>query len=450
MQERIETMNSETQNTDLNNLLKVEPVQAQERIEILDVIRGFALLGILMANMAWFSSPALYFEILGENMWTEIWDTTTSSFINFLIQGKFYSIFSFLFGLGFAIFFERAKERTAKPKLLFYRRLFILLLIGLAHVFFIWYGDVLITYALLGFLLPLFFNRKPETLIKWAVSLFSVFIIFLVLGMGLMELAKTMAEETFTDALQPFFVDLKNRIESSFRVYGQGAFSEIMAQRSSDYLFAINQIFAGIFVILPLFLFGLYTGKKRIFQNMGTNRTFIRKTWKWSLVIGFTMSVVKYIFKYMMGTDYFSFNTAIYTGAGIFGDTGLCLFFITSIILLYQNRKWIPKLKFLANMGRMPLSNYLFQSIVCTSIFYSYGLGLYGKIGPALGLVLTVVIFTVQIFISKYWFKYYRFGPVEWIWRCLTYGKFFGIKLPEVQVPELSIEQAMSDYNINK
>jgi uncharacterized protein len=81
----------------------------------------------------------------------------------------------------------------------------------------------------------------------------------------------------------------------------------------------------------------------------------------------------------------------------------------------------------------MPLSNYLFQSIVCTTIFYSYGLGLYGKVGAALGLVLTVIIFVIQIFISKWWFKHFRFGPVEWVWRCLTYGKFFKIKLSAAQ-----------------
>jgi uncharacterized protein len=134
-----------------------------------------------------------------------------------------------------------------------------------------------------------------------------------------------------------------------------------------------------------------------------------------------------------MGADFYSFYTVIHTGAGFLGDTGLCLFFMTSIVLLHQNKKWVLKFKPLAYMGRMALSNYLFQSIVCTSIFYGYGLGLYGKVGPALGLVLTIIIFTIQVFISKYWFKHYRFGPVEWIWKSLTYSKLFGMKLPAIQ-----------------
>ena len=428
MQEKIDTMNIQVQDTSLNNLSKAGPVHAQERIEVLDAIRGFALLGILIANMASYSSPVHYFEISGENMWTGFGNTITSSFINLFVQGKFYSIFSFLFGLGFAIFFERVKERTTKPKPLFYRRLFILLLIGLIHAFFIWCGDILVTYALLGFLLPLFFNRKPKTLIKWAISLFSVLLLFLAFSMGLLALGRMHNEGLITDSLQPFYEDIESRITNSFQAYSQGTFSEIMAQRASDVLFASSQVFAGVFVIFPLFLFGLYAGTKKIFQNIETNLTLIRKIWIWSLVIGLTMSVTKFIFKNLMGADIYSFYTVIHTGAGFLGDTGLCFFFMTSIIFLYQNKRWKLKLKPLAYMGRMALSNYLLQSIICTTIFYSYGFGLYGKVDPTLGLIFSIAIFIIQIFISKSWLRHYQFGPVEWIWKCLTYGKSFRMK----------------------
>ena len=426
MEERIDTTGIQTPNMDL---LRAEPVQAQERIEVLDVIRGFALLGILVANMAVFNSPAAYLDVLGKNMWTGFWDTTTSSFINLFIQGKFYTMFSFLFGLGFAIFFERAKVKTTKPKLLFYRRLFILLLIGLAHAFFIWHGDILVTYALLGFLLPLFFNRKPKTLLIWAISLFIGFILFMALAMGLLALAKTMNEGVIANAMQPLFDNVESRIGNSFHAYGHGTFAEIMTQRTSDTLFGYSNLFAVIFFILPVFLLGLYAGKRKIFQNIEENLNLIKKAWKWGLVIGLTMSIVKFICKNLMAGDPTSFYTVIHIGVGFFGDMGLCLFFMASIILLCQNKKWILKFKPLAFAGRMALSNYLFQSIVCTTIFYSYGLGLYGKIGTAFGLVLAIVIFTVQLFISKYWLKHYQFGPVEWVWKSLTYGKLFRMKL---------------------
>jgi uncharacterized protein len=433
-EEKMDAMNIQAQNVGCNNLLQAEPVQAQERIEVLDAIRGFALLGILIANMALYSNPSHYFEVLGRNIWTGVWDTAAFSLINLLVQGKFYSMFSFLFGLGFAIFFERAKARTARPKLLFFRRLFILLLIGLAHAFFIWFGDILVTYALLGFLLPLFFNRKPRTLLIWAASLFLAFVSLLVLILALMALVKTTQEEVYADTMQAVATDMESRIENSYRAYGQGTFAEIMTQRVSDNLFIYSDgLFFALFFVFPLFLLGLYAGKRAIFQNIEANLTFIKKIWIWSWGIGLTMSIVKVTCKNLRGTDIYSFYDVAHASAGFLGDTGLCLFFMSSIVLLYQNKKWMLKLKPLAYTGRMALSNYLFQSIVCTTIFYSYGLGLYGKVGPALGLVLTIIIFIIQVFISKYWFTHYRFGPVEWVWRCLTYGKLFRIKLPATQ-----------------
>jgi len=406
-----------------------EPVQAQERIEILDVIRGFALLGILIANMAAFSSPALYFEVIGKNMWTGFGDTITSSFISLFIQGKFYFMFSFLFGLGFAIFYERAKAKSTRPILLFYRRLFILLLIGLVHAFFIWSGDILVAYALLGFLLPLFFNRKPKTLLIWAATLFCVFILLTALLIGLIALLNTVKAGTTADITQSVVTDMESRVESSLHAYGQGTFAEIMTQRTSDTFFALSQmLYAGLFTMFPLFLLGLYVGKKAILQNIEANLPLIKTTWKWSLVIGLPMSIVQFICTKLMAADLFSVYSVIHTVTAILGGVGLCLFFMTSIVLLCQDKKWSLKLKPLASMGRMSLSNYLFQSIVCTTIFYSYGLGLYGKVGPALGFVLTIVILTLQIFISTYWLKRYQFGPMEWVWRCLTYGKLFRMR----------------------
>jgi len=406
-----------------------EPVQAQERIEILDVIRGFALLGILIANMPLFSSPAQYFEIIGKDMWTGFGDTITSSFTSLFIQGKFYVMFSFLFGLGFALFYERAKAKTKKPIRLFYRRLFVLLLIGLVHAFFIWSGDILVAYALLGFLLPLFFNRKPATLLIWATALFCVFILLAALAFCLMGFIFSMNEGLPADITQSTIAEMESMVESSLHIYGQGTFAEIMAQRTSDFLYAFGSLLpGGIFMMFPLFLLGLYVGKKAVLQNIEANLPLIKKTWRWSLAIGLTMSIVQFICRNQITDNFFSLFSstgAIYTISSLLGGVGLCLFYMTSIVLLCQNTRWAQNLKPLAYMGRMSLSNYLFQSIVCTTIFYSYGLGLYGKVGPALGFVLTMVILTIQIFISTYWLKRYQFGPMEWVWRCLTYGKLF-------------------------
>ena len=412
-------MNDQTQSTGLNNSSAAEPVQAQERIEVLDVIRGFALLGILIVNMAWFSSPALYLYILNIDMWTGFWDRIVSSVIGLFIEGKFYTMFAFLFGLGFVIFYERAKAKTTKPTLLFYRRLFILLFIGLAHAFFIWHGDVLVSYALLGFLLPVFFNRKPKILLIWVAVLFFIQVLITVF-IGILNEG---ANAAYTQQL------FKNLLESSFYAYGHGTFADIMVQRAFDNMILYTQLPLLLFMIFPIFLLGLYAGKRGLFQNTEANLAFTRKTWKWSFVIGFTMSVVKYISGNQMEPFVASVYDLINVVASILGDTGLSIFYVTSIVLLYQNKEWILRFKPLAYVGRMALSNYLLQSIICTFIFYSYGLALYGQVGPAKGLVLAIAIFTTQIFISRYWLERYRFGPMEWVWRSLTYGKLSGMKI---------------------
>ena len=302
-----------------------------------------------------------------------------------------------------------------------------LLLIGLAHGYLIWFGDILASYALFGFLLPLFFNRKPKTIIIWAISILGGVIILLALISGLNALLPT--ENALNDVVQKTFEDYANRAENSLQAYGNGTFSEIMTQRISDTNYAYSNAFATIFIIFPLFLLGLFVGKKGIFQNIEENLSLIKKTWILGLTIGLTISILSFIWKKMASAESLVIDSGIIAGVSALGNVGICLFIMTSIVLLYRNQKWMLKLKPLAYMGRMALSNYLFQSIVCTTIFYNFGLGLYGKVGTALCFVLTIVIYTTQIYISKYWFKHFQFGPMEWIWKSLTYGKFFKMKL---------------------
>jgi len=407
-----------------------QPVLLQERVGSVDAIRGFALLGILIINMALFSGPATYFYILGKGFWgdlTGFWNTAIVSFTDIFVAGKFYTMFAFLFGLGFFIFFERAKEKTNSPRILFYKRLCILLLIGLIHGFFIWSGDVLHGLALFGFLLPFFFNRKPKTILRWAFGIFIGFFLVIAMIFGLLAVAKMAEPGIMGASVQTLFADMESRIAASFQAYRYGTLAEIQAQRVSDTLFLIaNNLFASVFIIFPLFLLGLYAGKKGFFQNTETNRPTLKKIWLWGLIIGLPLSVVKFISGNLAAGSPYSFFEVIRIGAGFFGDLALALFYMTSFVLLYQKRKQIfaP----LGYAGRMALSNYLFQSIVCVLIFYNFGLGFYGQIGPALGLLLALAIFTVQVYLSKLWLQRYQYGPVEWLWKSLTYGKFFKMK----------------------
>jgi uncharacterized protein len=428
MQENTETTNEQIQEVDLNNSPRVAPTLKQERIEVLDVIRGFAILGIFLVHMPlWFGFPGMYLEMLGalQSMWTNVWDTTASSFVNLFVLGKFYTMFSFLFGLGFVIFYERAKARSSRATLLFYKRLFVLMVIGLLHAFFIWHGDILVAYALFGLLLPLFFSRKLKTILIWAAVF--IFLFVSIVSLGILGISM-MDEVTLSAVMQPIIERMKGYMDSSIYAYGQGNFAAIMAQRTADTLFGYGQLWAMFFLVFPLFLLGVYVGKRGIFQNIEANLSFIKKAWKWGLIIGLSMSIVKFITADQINNFLPNIHTLIFYVSSILGDTGLSIFYMTSIILLFQSKNWMLKLKPFGYVGRMALSNYLFQSIIATMIFYNYGLGLYGQIGPALGLLFVVVIFIGQILISKYWLERYQFGPMEWVWKSLTYGKIFSNK----------------------
>ena len=423
MQETIVTVNEQQ----LENALITAPVQAQERMEILDIIRGVALLGILLVHMpVMFGTPFIYSTVLGINMWTNAWDTIATGFVGIFVQGKFYTMFSFLFGLGFVIFYERAKARSSKPTRLFMTRLVILLVIGLLHAFFIWFGDVLTAYALFGFLLPIFFNRKPKTLIIWVIVFFAIFLSLFALVVGVMALLyATMDEAALAAMMQPMVDMMQSGLKNSLYAYGEGSFAAIMAQRMADVRLNFSQLWIMFFLIFPLFLLGVWAGTKKIFQNIEHYLPFIKKAWMWGLIIGLPMSILKFYAFNQMDHLTMNFFNFLFYAAGIFADTGMAIFYMASIVLLFQRQNWVPKLKPFGYVGRMALSNYLLQSIIGTMIFYSYGLGLYGQIAPALGMALALVIFAIQIIISKWWLSRYQFGPVEWVWKSLTYNRRF-------------------------
>jgi uncharacterized protein len=395
----------------------LSPTDLQERIALLDVLRGFAIFGILLFNMSFFSAP-LYLQMAGMEWGSGTGDRATELLIRFFIQGKFYSLFSFLFGLGFAVQMLRAEAKGVRFVPLYRRRLLALLLIGLVHAYLIWMGDILTIYALLGFLLLFFRSRKPKTLLVWAVILLLVPVLLIA---GLVA-----GQASFGSAK-----DFAIMVQNSMNAYSQGSFSEIMAQRAGDALFVtIGGLFAGP-GILAMFLLGAHFGRQQLFQDTASRLFRFRRIWIWGLGLGLVGNLI-----FTISMEYADpIRPSMWTLAGTlgytFGAPGLCFFYISSFVLLWQNPAWQRRLSPLAAVGRMALSNYLFQSIVCTMIFYNYGLGLYGRVGPALGGGLAVVIYAIQIALSRWWLGRFKFGPAEWAWRSLTYGKFQPMRVRE-------------------
>ena len=180
--------------------------------------------------------------------------------------------------------------------------------------------------------------------------------------------------------------------------------------------------------ILSMFLLGLYTGKRQIFQNVAQHRTFLRRVLVGGLFLGVLLNgafVLNIYWRETMLPDWYpaQFAWTIHTGTRTFGAPALMLFYVSSLTLLLQREKWRERLAPLGPVGRMALSNYLTQSILCTLIFNAYGLGLYGRTSPLFGVILVLIIFMAQIRFSAWWLERYQFGPMEWVWRTLTYGR---------------------------
>lgn len=401
------------------------PVQQTERIQIVDILRGFALFGILLVNMALFSHPFqdLLFPL---DPALARYDRAAVWLIHFLGEGKFYALFSMLFGLGLTLLMDRVEARGGRFVPLYLRRLLILLIIGVIHAFLIWMGDILIMYALLGFPLILFRKAKPRTLLIWAVILIALPLLFNVAVTGLVELGRSSPEgavqidTAFAEAEAGFVTDL----ERANHVYSSGNFLEITAQRVYDYTsMGASAFFVMGFNVLGMFLIGVYFGKREIFKNLEANRNFFRKLLFWGLLIGLAGNALYATLIISLPRIELSGPLLLATVAQGVGAPLLTLAYVSAFCLLALSPVWGERLKVLAPVGQMALTNYLMQSTVCTLIFYNYGLGFFGKMGAALGIGLTVAIYLLQIPFSHWWMKRFRYGPAEWLWRSLTYGK---------------------------
>jgi uncharacterized protein len=400
------------------------PVAAGERIATLDVLRGFALLGILLVNMEFFSQP-VYTQAFNAGIFTGPLDRAAAWLVAWLAEGKFYSLFSFLFGYGLTIQMGRAAARGASFGPLYLRRLFVLLLIGLAHAFLIWVGDILVLYATVGVLLLLFVGRRPKTILIWAAILLLVPALFSLASAGLLAVARLMPEVAAEIDRGVAMTEAGYR-EAAARatgVYREGGFAAITAQRARDLRFLYGFSIFVVPGILAMFLLGLYAGKRELFQRVAEHLPFWRRVLGWGLGFGLVANLAYATLSESAGRATASPAVLVGTALQVLGAPALCLGYVAALTLLLRRAAWRARLAPLAAVGRLALSNYLLQSLVCTTIFYGYGLGLFGRVGPAPGLLLAVAIYLLQLPLSVWWLRRFRFGPAEWLWRSLTYGR---------------------------
>lgn len=395
-------------------------ITTRDRLISVDVIRGVAILGILMINMLAYSGP--YMQMMDPPWWTAL-DHYALLFIQVLGMGKFITLLSFMFGFGMVMIKQGAERRGVRFVPLYLRRLLALLVFGSLHAFLLWEGDILMVYAIVGFILLLFHDFRPKTLAIWGFVCMGIVMFFI----GLVFISAIL--------LQAFDADLDSGLgynqvlyDALVATYGSGTFSEIFAQRFEDWQGSFFGTIPLWFENLGMFLFGAYTAKKRILHDLPEHLPFVKRVWLVSLIAGVLITAIT------MGLHYLSAPTfTIHLNAeDIFGvylaAPFLCFFYATSLVLLLQRASWQKRLAPLASVGRMAFSVYIMQSLICTTLFYSYGFGLYGELGAFWGLMMTFAIWAVQIVFCVWWMKRFRFGPLEWIWRIATYLRVPAIK----------------------
>jgi uncharacterized protein len=391
--------------------MRMVPVGEKQRIASLDILRGLAIFGILLVNMKSFSGPDSPIRSLSYEYFDHTVDVWTNVLLEFFVQGNFITMFSFLFGFGIILMAKRAKENNRGFMSFFVRRQLVLFLFGFLHVLFFWYGDILITYSVIGLCMLVFYKLPKNILLTIGLFLLITYSLF----------STSLTYEYWASGAAASYQGIQDEqneteIANSIDIYSQGSFSDIIRERVREWRDLNAYFMFFIWSLLPMFLFGAYAAKKRMFET-----PVIWKLWWLTLFLGPGSKMLAVITFPLKGEDW-RYETAMAWGYE-FGGAMMSLFYICSIVLLYRAGKCKRLFNLFQFTGRMAFTNYLAQSIIATAIFYSYGFGFYGKIGPFTGVIIAIVLFGTQVVFSRWWLRNYYMGPLEWIWRTLTYGK---------------------------
>ncbi|WP_405296828.1 DUF418 domain-containing protein [Algibacter sp. Ld11] len=399
------------------------PIDPNKRIAIIDILRGFALLGIIFMNMSFFSGYMFIpFEELKQISNFGL-DEKLYNLLAIAVTGKFYTIFSILFAVGFYIQFNKNRDSTIHFLKTYRRRLFILLIIGILHTLF-WYGDILLTYSVFGFILILFRNVKSKNLLRWSLFFLCVpfFLDFALLPFT-EALLKINPPSTAPSIAHVSYPDISNSdVINTFR---EGSIVEIFMLNIHNFIWK-NLAYipsGGYFKFLGIFLLGYYLASVDFFKKASKPTGLILAI----LISGIMITIAS---KLLGGNPYGvpTLQNIRYKFLTLVAQLLMSISYIMTIIKIAQNVIGKRILEYLIPVGRMALSNYIIQTVLMVVIYYNLGFGLFGKTGLISTFIIAIIIVVFQIILSNMWLKYYRFGPLEWVWRSLTYKKWIKIR----------------------
>ena len=374
------------------------PIPPAERAVSIDILRGFALFGILLVNMLDFAGPT--FRAVPMSLWQAPLDRATEWFVRVFAEGAFAPIFAGLFGVGVALQLRRSGTKRLP---VMGRRYLWLLVIGLAHAMLLWRGDILTDYALAGLVLLVLALLPTRTLLRLAGILFAISVALSLPGL-------------FSNA-EPFGAR-PERVAELISRYGSGGYLELLRARLPEVLDGLAAYPIYTFpLVMWLFLGGVLLGRSGVLERPTEHRSRLVAL---LLVVLPAAVVFRALFGFLLldwgvaERQFFTLN---------FAGPLLAASYTFGLALLLADPAWRWRLAPLAAVGRMALSNYLGQTLIAVLLFHGYGFGLYGRVGPAWGLAATVAVFALQVALSVWWLRRFRFGPAEWAWRSLSYRR---------------------------
>lgn len=386
--------------------MQLAPTSGKQRIETLDLLRGISLLGIILVNILAFNYPINYTRL--SDYLSTPGDLHAEKMLTIFVQGSFYPLFAWLFGYGLQM--QRLKAISLQQNFVnpTTKRLTVLMLIGLVHAIFIWYGDILLTYAIFGFILMLILRLKPVIQVFIGMLLFAVYNLFYI-GAAWLYSRRTEGEDL------EFYSDITN-IKSSLAAYQEGSWIDAFMQRLNDLSIqlSIEMWFQAAFTILPFMILGAAASQWHLIERAKQLK------WLWLVFALFGVIVGLYLKNQMYSNDmpYFGYMLGALMGGPI-----LAVGYTAVMVLCAMIPGVLTILKPFILTGRMSLTTYLMQSIIQSFLFYGFGLGLYGKLSIENLVLIALTIYILQMAFAWIWLSFFKQGPVEMLWKRITYGK---------------------------
>lgn len=448
------------------------PVTERDRIVLLDCLRGLAIFGIAVVNIQFFAFPFAYI-IHWDWGGVSFSEGVIRSALTFFAEYEFFSIFAILFGMGMALQNRRAQQTDRAFVGLYLRRLAVLLIFGLAHAMFLWYGDILVLYALMAFIALWCRNLSRRTLLIAAAILFFVPVVvqvYLVMqdpqadqrrgiwDQFTVSLEAQVQEQadgggghpstssapspasspagtesnggnaiSDSDKTVKTLLQIVHFLADEERIYRSGTMGEKILHRSVFFFIGSSYVAATSmgWRALAMMLLGIYIVKRGWFDGSDRHRNVYRRFVVIGLVLGILLHLIGLICQIIY--PYTAWRVALRTISIYLGSFPMCLAYMGLVALLWQQPRWCRRLKPLAAVGRMALTNYLAQSFLFGLIFYGYGLGWFGRIDLLSAELIVLVILVFQVLSSSFWVRYFQYGPLEWLWRVLTYLRILPI-----------------------